>query len=164
MPRKISRRASRTWEKLGQWYGSRLADNYGPTPPDDWIELIDRTDDERLNTALALVRSQTPIHPPTLGQLESSLPKREPVNTGPSVPQQLADLMLKRHVLCIHQLNRPWNYFGPMREFEVLPPSKPPKTITHPFPRGVQVAACEECGKPTYRVLLDQSVGEGVAA
>src|SRR5690606_34233952 len=77
MPRKLSRRASRIWERLGQWYGSRLADAYGPTPPEDWAELIDRTDDERLEDALVSVRRESPVFPPTLGQLEAAIPKRQ---------------------------------------------------------------------------------------
>jgi hypothetical protein len=90
MQRRISTRAIRTWAKLGQWYGSRLADNYGTTPPEDWCELIDRTDDDRLLDALLAVRRESPIHPPTLGQIENSIPKRESGNSGPSKPGRIS--------------------------------------------------------------------------
>lgn len=164
MPRKLSRRAIKTWDRLGQWYGARLQENYGPTPPDDWAELIDRTDDERLLDALLAVRRASPIHPPTLGQIESAIPKREFRNEGPSKPDRLATLMLSTHDLCQHQLAKTWNYFGPMREFERLPKQVPPAFITHPDPRGVQVPPCESCDRPSYRVLLENAITEGVAA
>lgn len=165
MSRRISKRADAAWKRVASWYGSRLFEQYGQHPPEDWCELFDRTDDERLWDALLAVRRESPIHPPTLGQIETALPKKQwSSGTQPSKPQQIADLMLATHGsdLCIHQMARPWNYFGPMREFEVLPKSKPPMYITHADPRGVQVAPCEQCEKPSYRVLLEQAVTAGV--
>lgn len=165
--RRISKRSDSSWKRLGSWYGARLFEQYGQHPPEDWCELFDRTDDERLWDALLAVRRESPVHPPTLGQIEAALPKKQWASNGePSKPQQCADLMLAKHGedMCKHQRAMPWNYFGPMREFEVLPKSKPPMYITHPDPRGVQVPACEECGKPTYRMTLDEAVSPGVAA
>lgn len=167
MPPKVSRRASKVWDRLGQWYGSRLADSYGPTPPEDWVTVIDRTDDERLDQALSHVRHQTPIHPPTLGQLEDAIPKRETGNSGPSKPQRLADLMMRLHGrdMCPHQIRSVWNYFGPLVTFEIKGDKKaPPQYVTHPDPRGVQAPSCDACGKASYRVLFDQEKTEGVAA
>ncbi len=163
MPPKVSKRASKVWAKLGEWYGSRLADNYGPTPPEDWCEIIDRTDDESLHSALLSVRRASPIHPPTLGQLEDAIPKRESGKAGPSKPERLATLML-RNDLCKHQLFSRWNYFGPMTTFELLPKRTPPEYVTHPDPRGVQVPPCEQCERPSYRVTLAQEMAPGVAA
>lgn len=163
MTQKTSRKALKVWARLGMWYGSKLADNYGPTPPDDWAELIDRTDEERLGEALLAVRRETPIFPPTLGQLEAAIPRPRVTSwSEPSKPQQIAELMLNRD-LCKHQLASRWTFFGPMREFPV-PSSKPPVTFSHPDPRGVVVAECAECGKSSYRALLDEAVGPGVAA
>lgn len=163
MPRKISSRASKVWERLGQWYGARMADSYGPTPPDDCAELIDRTDDVRLWDALFAVRKETPIFPPTLGQLEAALPRRNlDADRQPSKAQTLCELMLKTHgmQMCMHQHARPWNYFGPVSEFAVA--NK--QSVSHADPRGAQVPACEACGRPSYRVTLDEAVGPGVAA
>lgn len=160
---KLSRRALKTWERLGQWYGSKLADSYGPTPPEDWAELIDRTDDERLMDALLAARRETPIFPPTLGQIEALIPQRKQQSRGPSKPEQIAELML-RNPLCKHQLSGRWSFFGPPREFEVLPKRKPPEFVTHPDPRGAQVDACEKCESPSYRVLLEDAIGPGIAA
>jgi hypothetical protein len=166
MPRKLSRRALQTWDKLGQWYGTRLSDNYGPTPPDDWAEVIDRTDDERLKDALLAVRRVSPIHPPTLGQLEASIPKRESGHTGPSKAERIANAMLRAHgpEMCVHQFAKIWTYFGPLTTFELMPKRTPPEYMTHPDPRGAVCPACEACGKPSYRVTLDQEVTQGVAA
>jgi hypothetical protein len=166
MPRNLSSRALKIWARLGQWYGSRLAESYGPTPPEDWAELIDRTDDDRLDSALLAVRRETPIHPPTLGQLENALPKKQVVASGaPTKVQQLAELMLRKHNkdLCRHQFAKPWTYFGPPVEFPI-PNTKPALSVTLPDPRGVTVSECEACHKPSYRVLLVDSIGEGVAA
>lgn len=157
MPPRVSRRASKVWEKLGQWYGSRFADNYGPTPPEDWCGVIDRTDDESLHSALLSVRRASPIHPPTLGQLEDAIPKRETGNSGPSKPERLATLMLQND-LCKHQCLARWSYFGPMTTFEIKRDKGKPDYVTHPDPRGVVVAACEECGKPSVRVLLEHDL------
>jgi hypothetical protein len=158
MPRKLSYRATKTWERLGQWYGSRLADNYGPTPPDDWCELINRTDDESLDAALFAVRRESPIHVPTLGQIENAIPKRESGNSGPSKPERLASLMMRIHGkdLCPHQIRMIWTYSGPMNTFELLPKRPKPEYVTHPDPRVVTAPGCEACGKAPYRVTLDQ--------
>lgn len=158
MPRKLSRRASRIWERLGQWYGSRLADAYGPTPPEDWAELIDRTDDERLEIGLVAVRRATPVFPPTLGQLEAAIPKRESLApNAPSRAQMAADAMMAKYgkELCKHQLAGRWTYFGPVQDF----PNKHslPEIVQHPLVRGVHVDPCSQCDKPSRRVTIEQN-------
>jgi hypothetical protein len=112
------------------------------------------------------VRRESPKFPPTLGDLEKAIPKRETGNSGPSKPQRLADLMLKLHGrdMCAHQVARPWTYSGPLVTFELLPAQKPPAYVTHPDPRTVVVAPCDSCEKPSFRVKLDQEVTAGVAA
>lgn len=161
---RISRRASKAWDRLRQWYGARLVEQYGDVPPPDWCDVFDRTDDERLEDALLTVRRDSPIHPPTLGQIEVAVPKRQ-ASGAPSKPQQLADLMMQKHgrEMCVHQIATTWNYFGPMREFQFAG-IKPPVFVSHPDPHGVQVPACARCSLPSRRVLLDEAVSEGVAA
>jgi hypothetical protein len=166
MARAVSRRAKRTWDRLGSWYGSRLADQYGEHPPEDWVDLFDRTDDERLDQALSSVRHASPIHPPTLGQLENAIPRRE-VAGSPSRAQTVANAIMTRHgaEMCIHQLKQPWNYFGPVKDF--ISKSRGEngnEVIKHPEVRGVQVPACAECSKPTFRMLVDDIVTQGVRA
>jgi hypothetical protein len=164
MPRKLSRRAGSFWLRLSQSWGSKFLDAYGPTPPDDWANAIERADDERLEQALTILRRESPTFPPTLGQLENAIPKRQS-GALTSKAQQIAELMLSQHGkdLCVHQIGRPWSYFGPLREF-LLPKIDPPEYITVPDPRGVQVAECAQCERPSYRVLLERAVTEGVAA
>lgn len=113
--------------------------------------------------ALLAARRETPIFPPTLGQIEALIPQRKQQSRGPSKPEQIAELML-RNPLCKHQLSGRWSFFGPPREFEVLPKRKPPEFVTHPDPRGAQVDACEKCESPSYRVLLEDAIGPGIAA
>lgn len=157
---RISRRAAKVWDRLRQWYGARLAEQYGDVPPPDWCDVVDRTDDERLDAALSHVRHQTPVHPPTLGQLEDAIPKRDTGNHGPSKPQRLSDLMFREHgaAMCRHQFSRPLSYFGPLTTFELKSDSKKPNYVTHPEPRGAVMSACEECGKPSFRVLLENDL------
>lgn len=161
MSRRISHRAQKLWDKLASWYGARIAEQYGANPPEDWAELFDRTDPDDIASALIDARRLSPIHPPTLGQVEAAIPRKQ--RTGPgekSKPEKIAELMLAKHGkdLCPHQCARPWNYFGPMTTFELLPKRVPPQYVTHPDPRGVQVPPCEACGKPSFRVTLDQAL------
>lgn len=162
--RKPSNRAQKYWAKLIEWYGSRVAENYGPQPPDEWCDFFDRTDPDDVAMAMRSCRRSTPIHPPTLGQLEAAIPEKIAGPIGPSKPLKLCDLMMEKHgkELCRHQLAKPWNYFGPMttfdRQIQGLKASEKPPTVTHPDPVGVQVPPCEECEKPSFRVRLDQAL------
>jgi hypothetical protein len=154
-PRKASARVERVWKRLAEWYGARLADQYGPTAPPDWALIIDRTDDERLETALIAVRRASPAWPPTLGQLESAIPTRE-IKGQPSLAEKLADHAVQKfgRVLCVHQVGKPWNYFGPMKEF--VSKHRNNEVLTHPDIRGVQIPACEPCGTPAKRLLASE--------
>lgn len=155
MSRKVSPRAERVWKRLAEWYGARLADQYGPTPPPDWQAVINGADEDRLEQGLIAVRRMSPAYPPTLGQLESAIPPKR-AKSEKSIPQMLADHVVETrgHQLCVHQLSKPWNYFGPMQEF--VSKHRGNEVITHPAIRGVQVPGCEPCERPTYRVLLEQ--------
>jgi len=119
VPPKISKRAARTWDRLRQWYGARVAEQYGAVPPLDWCAIIDRTDDERIETALATVRRESPAHPPTLGQLEAAIPKRDLwSNNQRSQIDQFADFAVSKltRIMCQHQVAMRWNFFGPVRQ------------------------------------------------
>lgn len=150
MSRGVSKRAQRIWDRLISWYGAKIAEQYGKHPPDDWATLFDRTDDERLERALSAARHASPTFPPTLGQIEAGIPKREQGATK-SVPMQLAEAVLQRFgsQLCAHQIRVPWNYFGDVALPSIL---------------GVQITACAECEKPSHRLKLDEVIGQGVAA
>ncbi len=165
MPRKQpSKRALVYWGKLIEWYGSRVAENYGDSPPEEWCEFFDRNDPDDVTQAMRSCRHSTPIHPPTLGQLEAAVPEKIVGPSGPSKAQKLCDLMLEKHdkEMCKHQRAKPWNYFGPSVTFDLiqrgLKASEKPPTVTHTDPIGVQVPGCEECGTQSFRVRLDQAL------
>ena len=152
MPPKVSKRAGRAWDRLRQWYGARLAEQYGSLPPEDWCHLFDRTDDERLDAGLTAARHASPVHPPTLGQIEASIPKRDLGARRQSLPERLCEYAISKlgRVLCEHQIRGPWNYFGShFRIGEV------------PSWRGVQIPECEPCKRQSHRVLVDEMVTTG---
>lgn len=165
MPAKVSRRASQIWNRLGQWYGSKLADSYGPTPPPDWITVIDRTDDERLDQALIDIRRASPIFPPTLGQLEAALPARR-IAGSPSAVLMLAEAaeLRWRTSLCKHQRGRPWNYFGPMEEYVSKHLGGAIVRHANISKGGVQIDGCAECGSESKRLLMSEINMTGLAA
>lgn len=155
---RVNPRAERAWKRLVSWYGARMADQYGPTCPADWATAIERVDDERLEKALIEIRRISPAHPPTLGQFESAIPKRE-IQRGPNLAEQLVEFVIARRRTCEHQRADRWNFFGPVAEH-----TNERRTVTHPSIKGVQVPACEKCQMPTVRVLLDEILYSGVSA
>jgi hypothetical protein len=141
------------WNRLASWYGSRLAEQYGPHPPEDWCTIIDRIHDERLDAALSKVRHDSPMHPPTLGQLEAAIPVDAPKHPARHSPAELlCEFAVRKlqHSLCKHQIARTWNYFGSPR---------PEDRAVQPI-SGVQIPACSECDLPTHRVLLSELTHE----
>lgn len=145
MSKKPSSRAAKIWARLGQWYGTKLGDQYGPTCPEDWCTVIDRADDERLEKALAEVRRKHIDWPPTLGQFEAAIP-RKTFGKGDSIPDRLAVHALRMTNPCEHQKWVPWNYFG--RKIDTG--EKYPIYET----RGVMIPDCETCNKPSHRILV----------
>lgn len=140
---KISRRAAAVWKRLAQWYGARFLETYTTEPPEDWARLVDETSPERMEQALLAVRRESPVHPPTLGQLEAAIPpQRLDAGNAPSTNQQLATFALRRIAgeLCRHQMVSSWNYFGD-REMGFS---------------GVQIPSCDECGKRSHRFLASE--------
>lgn len=108
----VSKRARAVWKRLGQSYGTRMADTYGEVPPSDWCRVIDRTDPERLERALVKVREVCIQFPPTLGQFEAAIPKKQFGKNIKATHEQLCDHALRTLNLCEHQLWPPWTYFG----------------------------------------------------
>ena len=151
---RISKRSQRAWARLSSWYGARLQEQYGPNPPDDWCEIFDRTDDERLQHGMLTARRESPIHPITLGQLEAAIPAKHGAVTRQSVPDVLCEAATRKFNPCQHQSAAGWNFFGPLREF--VSKHAGGDLVTHPDVRGVQIPACAECDRPSLRLLLDE--------
>ena len=141
-------RVQKLWRRLAQTYGARLADQYGPTCPQEWCEVINRTDDERLEQALIAVRREHLQFPPTLGQFEAAIPERRRFTD--SLPDRLAQHAVAHFKLCEHQLQQPWSHFGP-----VIDDGGPAPRATV---RGVVIPECKhkgcfKFGKPGHRVM-----------
>jgi hypothetical protein len=106
-----SGRASRFWDKLVGYYGSALTDQFGPTPPADWCEVIDGADNDTCLAALADIRQQYVNWPPKFPQFEAIFAKlQRPRSTGPSVQDQLVDFVLKNRELTPFQVRMPWTF------------------------------------------------------
>ena len=146
-----SARAAKFWRRLSQNYGARIADQYGPTMPEDWCAVIDRTDDERLEKALVKIRQDYLQFPPTLGQFEASIPKRKLQSGTDSVAEKLATHASRTLPLCEHQRLSPWTYFGAMVETDSGVKAESITGLTIP---ECKTRDCRRHGKPGYRVLL----------
>lgn len=152
--KKPSRRAAKVWQRLTQWYGARLADTYGPVCPPDWCEVVDRTDDHRIETALATIKREHLHHPPTLGEFEAAIPRRK-VGEAKSPASILVEHALRARQLCGHQRAAQWSYFGPVVDF---PPRKGrAESVSHAELRGVVIPACKACGRSSHRITLEQA-------
>lgn len=135
--RRPSTRSFRTWRRLSAHYGTRLVDQYGKSPPEDWCRTIDGTDDPRLEQALMVLRREYPDHPPTLGQFERCIPEREIDNEN--VIDALAVYVTTHSRFCEHQRCMPWTYFGYYRE--TVDARGRPSRI--PITTGVTVPVCD---------------------
>jgi hypothetical protein len=117
---KPSRRAQRTWDRLGDWYGARFADQYGDLPPQDWCSVIDRTTNDELVGAMMLVRQRHVTFPPTLPEFASLVKEvRQPRRAAPSLIEQLADFVVLHCRLTPAQLSGRWTFL--YRESDVAP-------------------------------------------
>lgn len=115
MPKpEISARAKKFWARMREWYGVRVVEQYGDTPPDDWRRIIDSTDNETVKRGLAIIRSRYFDHPPTFPQFEQAMRPAAMVNQGPSPGDLLCAYVMKTYgsKLTAKQIREPWTYFG----------------------------------------------------
>ena len=141
----ISARHRKLWKRLVQNYGTRMTEQYGTQPPEDWCDVIDRVSDEQLDRAMVAIRRQHLKFPPTLGEFEAAIPERR-IGPDASVPDLLAQGAVRAFRLCLHQLAMPWTYFGDATTNE-----------TH----GVVIPACrneccEKFGKAGHRLKVEE--------
>lgn len=114
MPKQsISPRAKRVWQRLVEWYGTRLIEQYGEAPPEDWCRCIDSIDNDEVKHGLSLIRTRYIQHPPTLPQFEQAM-RREVASSGPSPAERLCDHVTLHYGrrLSAKQLRGPWTYIG----------------------------------------------------
>jgi hypothetical protein len=113
-----SPRARNFWKRLLSWYGSRLGDHYGLIPPPDWAEMVDHSSQRSLARALAEIRIECPVHPPTFPQFAAIVSRFEHADrAGPSVPEQLSDYVVNHRTLTRGQLHG-WTFV--YRELECV--------------------------------------------
>ena len=110
----ISKRSKVMWTRLVEWYGARLIEQYGDSPPADWRRIIDNTDHETIKRGLSIIRNRYLDHPPTLPQFEQAMRPAAMVNQGPSPGDVLCAYVMKTHGsrLTAKQLRESWTYFG----------------------------------------------------
>lgn len=95
-----------------EWYGARVAEQYGEDPPIDWCRAVDAVNDATVQRGLSLIKSRYIDHPPTLPQFEACMRPAESSNRGPSELEQLCAFVM-RHVgarLTPLQIRTSWTY------------------------------------------------------
>ncbi len=112
----ITPRAKRVWQRLVEWYGTRIIEQYGDAPPEDWRSTIDGADNETIKRGLAIIRSKYLAHPPTLPQFgEAMAPSKK--SKGPreiTVQEKLCAYISRDYadMLTPKQMRGPWTYIG----------------------------------------------------
>jgi hypothetical protein len=107
------------WKRLTEWYGTRLAEQYGETPPPDWCEVVDDSDNNTVTLALSQIKHKHTIHPPTFPEFDALFAKAKapaPGQSGPTIQDRLCDFVLQHRSLTPNQIRLPWKYIG--REFD----------------------------------------------
>jgi hypothetical protein len=149
---KPSARAKRVWDRLQDWYGVRLTEQFGPEPPKDWCDVVDRSDNEQVKRALSVVRSDYTNFPPTFMQFEKAFkPAVKPYGQKvPSNAERLSNFVTANYRLTPKQLRGPWKYLS--REFDAPDHSGKIRERNGVEITGVVIAADEQ--SPGYRVML----------
>ena len=110
----ISARAKRVWQRLTEWYGARMAEQYGDQPPADWCEIVDEIDNTAVKRGLSIIRSRYIQHPPTLPQFEQAMRPARTVSTGPGPGDRLCEYIMRSFGVRLtqRQITMPWTYIG----------------------------------------------------
>lgn len=151
----VSPRATRVWERLRQWYGARLAEQYGDEPPADWCEAVNTSTDDAIKLALRGVREKHVAHPPTLPEFEALLRKGAAArNTSHSADFRAALVLhaTSTRRLSDEQKALPWNWI--VRWFDDPKPQDPARKGAEII--GVIIPQCpKDPGRyPAQRVLM----------
>jgi hypothetical protein len=108
---KPSPRAQRVWDRLGDWYGARFADQYGDLPSQDWCTVIDNSTNEDLVAVLVRVRQEHVTFPPTLPEFAALVKEvRIPRIRKPSTQEQLVAFVARTYQLSPVQICKPWTF------------------------------------------------------
>jgi hypothetical protein len=110
-----SPRSKRVWKRLIEWYGTRIIEQYGEAPPDDWREIIDDIDNTQVKRGLSIIRSRFIQHPPTLPQFDQAMrPSGTEQKTGPNPAERLCAHVMRNYGrrMSAKQIRGPWTYVG----------------------------------------------------
>lgn len=108
---KPSHRAQRVWDRLGDWYGARFADQFGDVPSPDWCTVVDNVSNDDLVATLVLVRERHVTFPPTLPELVALVKEvRLPRAHVPSTAEQLTAYVARAYPLTPSQVRGPWTF------------------------------------------------------
>jgi hypothetical protein len=111
----VSKRAKQLWQRLIEWYGTRIVEQYGAAPPADWCCIVDELDNTAVKRGLSIIRARHIQHPPTLPEFDQAMrPKQDSAPQGPNPAERLCAYVLKtyRSNLTAKQIRVPWTYLG----------------------------------------------------
>lgn len=116
----ISPRAKKMWQRLIEWYGTRIIEQYGEAPPPDWVEAVDAVDNDVIRRGLTTIRSKYVAHPPTFPQFAEAIAPAKRANgvKESTVADQLCAYVSRCYgdMLTPKQLRGPWTYIGKTME------------------------------------------------
>jgi len=116
VPKTISPRAKRLWQRLIEWYGTRIIEQYGDAPPEDWSAVIDGVDNDQVKRGLGIIRSKHAAHPPTFPQFAEAMtpPKVEQGPRVTTIEERLCKFAAYNYwdMLTAKQRRGPWTYIG----------------------------------------------------
>lgn len=75
---------ARFWRSMGERFGKRWLDEYGPTPTRAWEEALRSWDAEIVRAALEMMGEKAWQHPPTLPQFQALLREAERKHAKPT--------------------------------------------------------------------------------
>lgn len=156
---KSSPRAKRAWERLKQWYGTRLTEQFGMTPPKDWAAVVDSTENEEVSRGLDFIRRTYTDWPPTFPQFEKALkPVQKVVSKGPTPAEQLTQFVLKHRRLTPRQLAGVprWTFLG--KEFDAMAPDGKMRERYGKEIVGVVIPA--DGDSPGFRIMIEDMQAE----
>jgi hypothetical protein len=109
-----SPRARRVWDRLQNWYGSRLTEQFGTEPPPDWCRVVDTHDNDEVKRALSVIQAEHQTHPPTFPQFEKAFkpPVKHAAPRGLSLLEKFSAWIVRNYRLTPTQLRGPWTYLG----------------------------------------------------
>ena len=102
--------AERLWQRLGEMFGTRFAEAYGPRPPDSWVEAVGELRYDQIRGALAKIRNAGLAHPPTLPEFLGFAKgiTQAPAETSAAIQSRLVAYAVKHCRLTERQLATPW--------------------------------------------------------